>query len=160
MQSNPEKQHQATTLSYPGYFPVSHNTVMPDVMELVEQWHESDGEVIRYVCTTSLQRSDVAVDIFYRDTPHPQHGNYYFGLFIDPFSASAMICNADGVEGIDLAMISCDNTFYYSRARHDCITVEDGNGQSKMIDGGRSYIRATGKVWMLRVDQGNLVELY
>ena len=40
---------------------------------------EKDGVEVKYVCTTDLRNSDIPADIFYRETPHPQFGNYYFG---------------------------------------------------------------------------------
>ena len=52
-----------------------------DTDALEEHYSEKDGVPVHYVCTTDLKASDKPADIFYRDTPHPEFGNKYFGMF-------------------------------------------------------------------------------
>ena len=44
-------------------------------------YQKKDGVPIKYVCTSASGGEARAMDIFYRDTPHPEFGNRYFGLF-------------------------------------------------------------------------------
>ena len=99
---------------------------------------EKDGVEVKYVCTTSIQEGgDFAADVFYRETPHPVFGNYYFGLYHDHMRGHTMITNADTVESFDFGMIESEGKYYYSQHRHDYKVIDD-----KMIDGGRAYIRS------------------
>jgi hypothetical protein len=103
---------------------------------------DRDGVPVKYVCTSAPNRSaDYAADIFYRETPHPEFGNRYFGLYANPYSDNAqiMITNADKIEELDFEMIEVDGSYHYSQHRHDYRGV--GNGIA--IDGGRDYYRAT-----------------
>lgn len=120
---------------------IKHPKVFPDTTDEIEaHYSEKDGVEIKYVCTTDLEASDMPVDVFYRETPHPKFGNRYFGIYYDSFRDATMICNADIVEKFDFGMIKdSDNQYYYSSSHHDCIMVE-----GKMIDGGRAYIRGFG----------------
>ena len=108
--------------------------------EVEKIYSEKDGVPVKYVCTTDLKASDVPVDVFYRETPHPEFGNRYFGLYYDHYRDSMMITNADIVETFEFGMVENDNgELEYSQSHHDYKQFENGN----MIDGGRVYIRST-----------------
>jgi len=109
---------------------------------------EKDGVEVKYVCTTDLRNSDIPADIFYRETPHPQFGNYYFGIL--RHNDQTMITNADIVESFEFSMIEdADGKYYYSQSHHDYKVVGD-----KMIDGGRAYIRSSGGTTSMRIKSG------
>ena len=108
---------------------------------------EKDGVEVKYVCTTDLRNSDIPADIFYRETPHPQFGNYYFGIL--RHNDQTMITNADIVESFEFGMIEVDGKYYYSQSHHDYKTVG-----GKMIDGGRAYIRSSGGTTSMRIKSG------
>ena len=109
---------------------------------------EKDGVEVKYVCTTDLRNSDIPADIFYRETPHPQFGNYYFGIL--RHNDQTMITNADIVESFEFSMIEdADGKYYYSQSHHDYKVVGD-----KMIDGGRAYIRSSGGTTNMRITDG------
>lgn len=110
-----------------------------DKEKIVEHYSEKDGVDVKYVCTTDLNASDVPVDVFYRETPHPEFGNRYFGLYWDHVRNNLMICNADVVESFEFGMIEQDGKYYYSQSHHDYKTLDNG----KMIDGGRQYIKSS-----------------
>jgi len=132
---------------------INHNPVF-DTAKVIKFYSEKDGVEIKYVCTTDgLYIDDCQVDVFYRDTPHPEFGNRYFGMYKDPFTQNIMICNADKVENFEFAMIE-DNSgkLWYSAYRHD-YRVVDG----KMIDGGRAYIRTNAEVKVLKVKDGEFI---
>lgn len=121
-------------------------------IEAVEQHYSSeDGTPCRYVCTSELSDSNHPVDIFYRDTPHPKFGNYYFGLYWNQEEGKPYICAADQIERELFGMICVNGEYEYSRYRHDYREFEDG----QMIDGGRAYIRSSGDVEIFRLYQGN-----
>jgi hypothetical protein len=100
-----------------------------------ELYTEKDGVEVKYVCTTDLRNSDIPADIFYRETPHPEFGNYYFGLL--RHNDQTLVTDADIVESFDFGMIESKGKYYYSQHRHDYKVIDD-----KMIDGGRAYIRS------------------
>ena len=111
-----------------------------DVDKVIEHYKEKDGVDIRYVCTSDLKASDVPCDIFFRDTPHPEFGNRYFGLFYDQVRDAVMITDADIIDGQEFAMIQAnDGSWYYSSCHHDNVMIDD-----KQIDGGRAYHRGYG----------------
>lgn len=121
---------------------------------IIEHYEKKDGVDIKYVCTTDLSVSDVPVDVFYRETPHPEFGNRYLGLYIDPRTGRMMITNADSVEKYGFAMISGDNDdWYYSPSHHTPISVG-----SKMVDGGREYARGIG-FEMFKIKDGEFVKV-
>lgn len=71
--------------------------------------------------------------------PHPEHNNYYFGLYTDEDNRM-MICKADSIEKYNFGMISdSKEEWVYSRSHHDYVKTETG-----FIDGGRKYIRRGG----------------
>ena len=113
-----------------------------------------DGEPINYVCTTDFKTNDRPVDIFYRETPHPEFGNKYFGIAPNYGDGSYSIFNADEIEKFTFGMVEDDNgNLQYSKSNHDYKSFENGN----MIDGGRNYIRSSGKVVYYVVRHGELV---
>ena len=115
---------------------------------VTKHYTEKDGVPVKYVCTTDLSASDLPVDVYYRDTPHPQFGNRYFGLYKN--GDHMMITNADVVEDFEFGMIQDkEGSWYYSSSHHDCVMIED-----KMIDGGRVYIRGRGYEYF-KIKDGN-----
>jgi hypothetical protein len=116
---------------------IKHNPVSK-VEKVIEYLSQKDGVPITYVCTTDLKNSDVPVDIFFRETPHPQFGNRYIGIFVHPNDKTTMICDADMVEELSFGLVENDSgELEYSQSHHDFKSFENGN----MIDGGRAYIR-------------------
>lgn len=120
---------------------------------MAEHYSKKDGVPVKYVCTSALGSEAQAMDIFYRDTPHPEFGNRYFGMFIDQLDR-VMITNADRIEGAEFAMIEdSEGNLHYSAHRHDCKMIGDN-----MIDGGRAYIRSSGAVELYKVRDGEFVK--
>jgi hypothetical protein len=66
-----------------------------DTDKICEHYTKKDGVPVTYVCTSALRGEAQAMDIFYRETPHPEFGNRYFGLFRDAFNDNLMITNAE-----------------------------------------------------------------
>jgi hypothetical protein len=64
---------------------VMHNPLF-DTDKVCKHYSEKDGVPIKYVCTSALGDEAQAMDIFYRDTPHPEFGNRYFGLYHHPMT--------------------------------------------------------------------------
>jgi len=125
-----------------------------DTDAVIKHYSEKDGVDISYVCTTDLVASDVPVDVYYRNTPHPEFGNRYFGLYYDSYRDATMITNADIVETFEFGLVENDNQeLEYSQFHHDYKRFENGN----MIDGGRVYIRSTNSADVYRVKDGNMV---
>ena len=123
-----------------------------DVNKVAEFYSKKDGVDVKYVCTSDLNASDVPVDVFYRETPHPEFGNRYFGLYYDNIRDHMMITNADVIEDYEFGMIQdSKGQWYYSSSHHDCIMIE-----GKMIDGGRVYTRGNG-FEMFKVKDGKFV---
>lgn len=116
-----------------------HHRPMLDTKRVEEFYTEKDGVPVRYVCTSALGSEAQAMDIFYRETPHPEFGNRYFGLYHG--SVSIMICNADAIEQTEFGMVKHNDQFHYSQHRHDFYTV--GN---VALDGGRAYFRRVGNI--------------
>ena len=121
-----------------------------------ELYSKKDGVPVAYVCTSALGNEAQAMDIFYRDTPHPEFGNRYFGLYWSTASGKVMIANADKIEDFEFALVEDENgDLQYSRHRWDYLSFSNGN----MIDGGRAYTRSSGcKVYVYRVKDGEMVE--
>ena len=113
-----------------------------DTDKICEHYSKKDGVPINYVCTsTNTNHGTEAMDIFYRDTPHPDFGNKYFGIYYHPMSGNLMITNADRIEKQEVGCVEDDDgNLQYSAHRHDYKMFGNGN----MIDGGRSYIRSSG----------------
>lgn len=108
------------------------------------------GEGLQYVCTTSLTKEGCwPADVFYRSTPHPEHGNHYVGVWVSCGLLS--VASADSVGEYDFWMVEDDlGNLHYSQHRHDM-----NNG----IDGGRSYLRCLGSptVVKMRLKDGEFV---
>ena len=96
------------------------------------------------------------MDIFFRETPHPEFGNRYFGLYRNAISGNLMITNADRIESVEFGLVEDDTgDLQYSAHRHDYKQFNNGN----MIDGGRAYIKSSGcKLYVYRVKDGEMVE--
>ena len=130
---------------------IKHHPNITDIQKVVDYYSEKDGVEVKYVCTTDLIASDVPVDVFYRDTPHPEFGNRYFGLYYDRVRDALMICSADVVETFNFGMVENDNgELEYSQSHHDYKMFENGN----MIDGGRAYIRSTNCCDVYKIKNG------
>ena len=118
---------------------VMHNPLI-DTDKVCELYSEKDGVTVKYVCTSALGHEAQAMDIFYRDSPHPEFGNRYMGLYHHPMSGDLMITNADRIEKQEFGLVEDDaGDLQYSAHRHDYKRFENGN----MIDGGRSYIKSS-----------------
>jgi hypothetical protein len=107
-----------------------------DTEAVTKFYSEKDGVPVTYVCTSAPNKeADYAADIFYRETPHPEFGNRYFGLYMN-MDNQIMITNCDMIEDLSFNMIEGPNGWEYSQHRHDYRQV--GN---YAIDGGRGYSR-------------------
>lgn len=125
-----------------------------DTQKIEEIYTAKDGVPVKYVCTSALGSEEFAMDIFYRNTPHPQFGNRYFGIYHSPMTGSLMITSADRIENTNFGMIRDSNgNMHYSAHRHDYRVVED-----KMIDGGRAYTKTNCHVEYYRVKDGEFIE--
>ena len=134
---------------------IKHCPNITDIQKVIDYYTEQDGVEVKYVCTTDLTASDVPVDVFYRDAPHPEFGNRYFGLYYDRVRDAMMICSADVVETFDFGMVENDNgELEYSQSHHDYKMFENGN----MIDGGRVYIRSTNCCDVYKIKDGEFVD--
>ena len=108
--------------------------------KIIEHYTKKDGIPITYVCTSALGNEAQAMDIFFRETPHPEFGNRYFGLYHNAMSGNLMIANADRIESVEFGLVEDDDgDLQYSAHRHDYKRFENGN----MIDGGRAYIKSS-----------------
>ena len=134
-----------------------------DVDKVTKLYTEKDGVPVKYVCTSAPnENATYAADIYYRETPHPEFGNHYFGLFYSPASTQLMITNADPIEDLTFTAIysNMSEQWVYSQHRHDYREVP---GENVFIDGGRSYVRMTGdfnsaKIKTLVVKDGEFME--
>lgn len=122
-----------------------------NITQAEQLYSEKDRVPITYVCTTELSNGYIG-DIFYRDTPHPKFGNKYFALFFR--DDKLYIANADQVEDLTFGVVENDaGNLEYSQYRHDYKSFKNGN----MIDGGRDYIRSSGKVKVFVVRNGQTI---
>ena len=122
--------------------------------KVIEHYTDKDGVPISYVCTTDFKISDRPVDIFYRETPHPKFGNRYFGIAPNYEDGSYVIFNADEIENFSFGLVlDDDGNLQYSQSHHDYKSFDNGN----MIDGGRAYIRGSGKISYYRIKDGEMV---
>lgn len=139
---------------------IKHHPIL-DVQKAEKLYSEKDGVPVKYVCTSALDLGINSMDIFYRETPHPEFGNRYFGLYIwypvDEYEPRLMITNADKVEDLEFEMVQVDGEWHYSQDRHDYNTVGDVS-----IDGGRAYLRMVGNlshpVKTFKVKNGEFIE--
>jgi hypothetical protein len=124
-----------------------HHRPILDTKRVCELYSEKDGVPVTYVCTSALGSEEWAMDIFYRETPHPEFGNRYFGLYYNMYDTRVaqqpqiMITNADKIESVEFGMKEHNEEWHYSRHRHDFYTVGDVS-----LDGGRAYFRCVGNV--------------
>jgi len=119
-----------------------HHRPILDTKRVCELYSAKDGVPVTYVCTSALGNEAHAMDIFYRETPHPEFGNRYFGLYHNPsFSSDGaiMIANTDKIEEAEFGMKEHNGEWHYSQHRHDFYTVGDVS-----LDGGRAYFRCIG----------------
>lgn len=116
-----------------------------DTKKVIKHYEEKDGVPIKYVCTSALGTEAQAMDIFYRETPHPEFGNRYFGLSnsnsYGGVRGGISITNADKIEEAEFGMIEVDGQWHYSQHRHDFYTIDDVS-----IDGGRAYLKLLGNI--------------
>ena len=131
-----------------------------NVKEAAKLYSEKDGVPIKYVCTSAIDNGTSSMDIFYRETPHPEFGNRYFGLyfrFLLDNTNQLMITNADKVEELKFEMVEVNGQWHYSQDRHDFHTVGDVS-----IDGGRAYLKMVGNLFhpvkTFRVKNGEFIE--
>ena len=120
-----------------------------DTAKLEEHYSNKDQVEVKYICTSDLRTSDIPMDIFYRETPHPEFGNRYFGVYQHPVTKDIFITNADEIESFEFGMIENEGKYYYSQSHHDYKSVG-----GKMIDGGRAYTRSSGEYITLRIVNG------
>lgn len=128
-----------------------------DIDKVCKLYSERDGVPIKYVCSSALGSEAQAMDIFYRETPHPEFGNRYFGLFRSFFTDNLMITNADRVEELEFGLVEDDDgNLQYSAHRHDYKCFKNGN----MIDGGRAYLKTSNcKVYGYIVKNGEMIPM-
>ena len=120
---------------------INHRPIF-DTKRAEQLYSEKDGVPVTYVCTSALGNEAQAMDIFYREIPHPEFGNRYFGLYRNPDPASdgtVMITNADKIEDAEFGMVEVDDRLHYSQHRHDFYSVGEVS-----LDGGRAYFRRVG----------------
>jgi len=122
---------------------IKHDPIF-NIKKLEEIYSKKDGVLVKYVCTSELVNRDVPMDIFYRETPHPEFGNKYFAIFLKPGTDTIMITDADKIEDLEFGMIDVDGEWIYSRYHHENIMHTDSAGNHKHIDGGRQYARGWG----------------
>ena len=120
-----------------------------DIAQLEEHYSNKDGVPVKYVCTSDLRVSDIPMDIFYRETPHLEFGNYYFGVYKHPVTKDIFITNADEIESLEFGMIEHEGKYYYSQSHHDYKSIG-----GKMIDGGRAYIKSSGGAVTMHIKNG------
>jgi len=138
-----------------------HHRPIYDVPSVEAVYSKKDGVPVKYVCTSALADGTQAMDIFYRETPHPTFGNHYFGIYeangFGGVRGGSFICNADTIEDVEFGMKEVNGQWHYSQHRHDFYTVGDVS-----LDGGRAYFRCVGNVsrptkWF-RVKEGEFVD--
>jgi len=140
---------------------IKHSSIL-DTKRVCELYSEKDGVPVSYVCTSAIQSEAQAMDIFYRETPHPEFGNRYFGIYlafrlaeVDP---QIFITNADKIEKAEFGMVEGPDGWEYSQHRHDYRQV--GNCA---VDGGRAYFRRVGDLSTpakyMKIVDGKFVEM-
>jgi hypothetical protein len=121
--------------------------------KVCEYYSKKDGVPIKYVCTTDFHMSDIPLDIFYRSTPHPEFGNRYFGIRLSD-DKNYYISNVDNVENLTFGLVEDDNgDLQYSQYHHNYKSFDNGN----MIDGGREYVRYSGKIYIHTIKDGEMI---
>jgi hypothetical protein len=134
---------------------IIHNPIF-DTLKIEDHYSKKDGVDVKYVCTSAPNEyGTYAADIFYRETPHPEFGNRYFGLYLN-HDNQIMITNADMIEDLEFTCIEdSKGDLHYSTHRHDYKVLDNEN----MIDGGRSYVKTnTDKLFFKCVLNGEFVD--
>lgn len=132
---------------------IKHNSIF-EAEKIAETYTKRDGVPVKYVCTSDVKTSDMPMDIFYRDTPHPEFGNKYFGIYTHPMSGEVYITEADMIDGQEFGMVENDSgELEYSESHHMYKSFKNGN----MIDGGRQYVRGSGDIKVFRVVNGEFI---
>ena len=109
-----------------------------EVKSVEEFYSEKDDVPVKYVCTSAIAGEAFARDIYYRETPHPEHGNRYFSLYRSEIG-NLMISNADKIEEAEFVVgQSAPCRWEYSAHRHDYHPI-----RGAALDGGRAYFRMT-----------------
>lgn len=125
---------------------------------IAEHYTKKDGVPVKYVLTTEIKCGNTPYDIFYRDTPHPDYGNRYFGIMYNRTVESWFITDADSLEGEQVDCIELHGLYHYSRYRHDFVQVGPYH-----IDGGRCYTKVGGMVlptiYNFTITNGELVNV-
>ena len=106
---------------------------MTDTEQVCKVYSEKDGVPIKYVCTSSLTPRGRPFDVFFRETPHPEFGNRYFGI------DGKYITNGDAVESMYFECLKGPLGWTYSQYVHDFVGV----GDDAAIDGGREYTKVS-----------------
>lgn len=141
---------------------IKHSPIF-DTNRVCELYSKKDGVPVTYVCTSATtEHAANAADIFYRETPHPEFGNRYFGVYrafgLAEFDPQIFICNADKIEDFDFGMVEGPEAWEYSQHRHDYRQV--GNCA---VDGGRAYFRRVGDLSApakyMKIVDGKFVEM-
>ena len=135
---------------------IVHNPIF-DTLKMEDHYSKKDGVEVKYVCTSAPNEyGTYAADIFYRETPHPEFGNRYFGLYLHNDN-QIMITNADRLEDLEFGMIEGPNGWEYSQHRHDYRQVGEC-----AVDGGRAYFKRAGNldapVKYMKIVDGKFVE--
>jgi hypothetical protein len=118
---------------------IKHHPLL-DIKKIEKHYSEKDGVPVKYVCTSAPNlNATYAADIFYRETPHPEHGNHYFGIYVNPTNTDITITNVDNIEDLEFNMIQGPRGWEYSQHRHDYRSVG-----ITAVDGGRAYFKRSG----------------
>lgn len=134
----------------PGVTNIDHDPIFDPVL-IEKLYSEKDGVPVKYVCTSAPNKNATySADIFFRETPHPEFGNRYFGLYRlaldiddDPDEQPRlMITNCDVIEDLEFGMVKGSKGWVYSQHRHDYRSIDN----TSAIDGGRSYVKRAGDI--------------
>lgn len=125
-----------------------------DTHALTKFYSAKDGVPVKYVMTSDKGGDNVPREIMYRETPHPEFGNRYFGVFRT--NGEYFIGNADWIEDEEILVGKLNGYWLYSKYRHDYVGVENG-----AIDGGRAYHKIVGspETKVVKVEDGEFVEV-
>lgn len=128
---------------------INHNPITK-LDKAISFFEEKEGCKVKYVLTTEHPEGmvDHVYDIFYRDSPHPEFKNHYFGI------DGENIMNGDWIEEETIGMIKSNDgdSWMYSQSNHDYVSTKNG-----VIDGGRQYIRGN-NFKTFRIKNGNFIE--
>jgi hypothetical protein len=119
---------------------IKHHPLL-NIKAITEFYSEKDGVPVTYVCTSAPNKqASYAADIFYRETPHPEFGNRYFGIY-ENLQNQVMITNVDMIENLTFSMVEGAAGWEYSQHRWDYRQIGH-----VAIDGGRAYTKLVGDV--------------